>query len=85
MYLCIGDEDHKVAVGLTQPQLGGYDSYVHNQLVGHGNARVLVQTCLVVTSLLYLINDEIRTTSDVVGTFIIWPESLLVPVNAPIS
>ena len=85
MYLCIGDEDHKMAVGLTQPQLGGYDSYVHNQLVGYGNARVLVHTCLVVTSLLYPVNDEIRTTSDAVGTFVIWLEFLLVHVNAPVS
>ena len=35
------DKDTKVVVGLTQPQLGGYDYYVHNQLVGPGNARVL--------------------------------------------
>ena len=76
MYLCIGDKNTKVAVGLTQPQLGGYDSYCHNQLVGHGNARVLVQTCLVVASLINPVNDEIQTTSDAVGTFVIWPESL---------
>ena len=49
MKLCLQDEvflcttyGAKVAVGLTQPQLGGYDSYVYNQLVGHGNTRVLV-------------------------------------------
>ena len=29
VYLCIGDKDHKVAVGMTQPQLEGCDSYVH--------------------------------------------------------
>ena len=53
------DKDHKVIVGLTQLQLGGYDPYVHGQLVRHGNARVLVQTCLVGISLLYHVNDEI--------------------------
>ena len=49
MKLCLQEEVYlytndaaKVAVGLTQPQLGGYDSYCHNQLVGQGNARVLV-------------------------------------------
>ena len=49
MKLCLQDEvflctrdGAKVAVGLTQPQLGGYDSYYHNQIVGQGNARVLV-------------------------------------------
>ena len=49
MKLCLQDEvflctkdGAKVAVGLTQPQLGGYDSYCHNQIVGQGNARVLV-------------------------------------------
>ncbi len=71
IYLCIEDKDHKVAVGLTQPQLGDYDSYVYGQLVGFGNARVLVQTCLVVTSLLYPVNDETTTTMEVVGTFVI--------------
>ena len=85
MYLCIGEKDTKVAVGLTQPQLEGYDSFVHNQLVGRSNARVLVQTYLVVRSLLYPVNDERRTTSDAVETFVIWPEFLLVPVNAPVS
>ena len=85
VYLYTGDKDHKIVVGLTQPQLGGYDSYVHGRLVGHGNARVLVQTCLVVTSLLYIVNDEINTTIDVVGTFVIWPEFLLVPINASVS
>ena len=44
-------------ISLTQPQLGGYDSYIHGQQIGHGNARVLVQTCLLVTSLLYIVND----------------------------
>ena len=48
VYLCTNDSA-KVAVCLTQPQLGGYDSYVYNQLVGHGNPRVLVHTFLVVT------------------------------------
>ena len=38
VYLCVWDTEHKVVVGLTQPQLGGYDSYVHGQLVGSGNA-----------------------------------------------
>ena len=42
VYLCIGDTEHKMAVGLTQSQLGGYDSYVHGRLVRFGNARVLV-------------------------------------------
>ena len=74
-----------MVVGLIQPQLGGYDSYVHSQLVEHGNARVLVQTCLVVTSLLYPINDEITTTIDAVGTFVIWPEFLLIFVNVLVS
>ena len=74
-----------ITLGLTQPQLGGYNSYIHGQPVGHGNARVLVQTCLVVISLLYLINDEVTTTIDAVGTFVIWSEFLLVHVNAPVS
>ena len=73
-----------MAVGLTQPQLGGCDSYMHGHLVGVGNARVLVQTCLVVTALLFSVNYEIVTTVDAVGTFVIWLEYLLVPVNAPI-
>ena len=72
MYLCVGDTKHKVAVGLTQSQLGGYDSYVHGQLVGSYNSRVLVQTCLVMTSLLYPVNNEITTTMDAVGTFFIY-------------
>ena len=33
VFLCTQAGD-KVVVGLTQPQLGGYDSYCHNQLVG---------------------------------------------------
>ena len=45
VYLCTND-GAKVALGLTQPQLGGYDSYCHNHLVGQGNARVLVQASL---------------------------------------
>ena len=60
MKLCLQDEvflcttdGAKVAVGLTQPQLGGYDSYCHNQIVGQGNARVLVQTSLMLAPLIY--------------------------------
>ena len=85
LYLCVGDKDHNVAVGLTETQLGGYDSYVHGRLVGYGNARVLVQTCFAVTTLLYPINDEITTTSDAVGTFVIWLDFLLVYVNSSVS
>lgn len=29
VHLWIGDKNHKVAIGLTKPQLGGYDYYVH--------------------------------------------------------
>ena len=50
VFLCTTD-GAKVAVGLTQPQLGGYDSYCHNQIVGQGNARVLVQTSLMLAPL----------------------------------
>ena len=38
--MCFGNTENKVAIGLAQPQLDGYDSYVHNQLVGVGNAHV---------------------------------------------
>ena len=91
MKLCLQDEvflcttdGAKVAVGLTQPQLGGYDSYCHNQIVGQGNARVLVQTSLMLAPLIYP-TDEMQTTQDAVGSFVIWPEYLLVSVNAPVS
>ena len=83
VYLCTND-GAKVAIGLNQPQLGGYDSYCHNQIVGQGNARVLVQTSLMLTPLIYP-TDEMQTTQDVVGSFVIWPEYLLVSVNAPVS
>ena len=46
---------------------------------------MLVQICLVVTSLLYPVNDEITTIMEAVGTFVIWPEFLLVHVNALVS
>ena len=39
----------------------------------------------VVTSLSYNVNDEINITMDRVGTFVIWLEFLLVPVNARVS
>ena len=82
VFLCTQASD-RVAIGLIQPQLGDYDSYIHDhgRLVGHGNVRVLIQTYLVITLLLYTINGEINTTMDAVVTFVIWPEYLLVPVN----
>ena len=52
MFLCTRD-GAKVAVGLTQTQLGGSDSYCHNQIVGQGNARVLVQTSMMFAPLIY--------------------------------
>ena len=83
VYLCTND-GAKVALGLTQPQLGSYDYYCHNQLVGQGNARVLVQASLVLAPLIYP-TDEMHTTVDAVGSFVIWPEYLLIYVNAPVS
>ena len=65
----------RMVVGLTQPQLGDYDSYCHNQLVGEGNVRVLVHVSMMFASLIYLPNDEMQTIVDVVGSFVIWPES----------
>ena len=77
MKLCLQDEvflctkdGAKVAVGLTQPQLGGYDSYCHNQLVGQGNARVLVQASMMLAPLIYP-TDEMHTTVDAIGSFVI--------------
>ena len=81
--LCTRDGAN-MAVGLTQPQLGGYDSYCHNQLVGQGNARVLVQASMVLAPLIYP-TDEMHTTVDAVRSFVIWPEYLLISVNAPVS
>ena len=83
MYLCTQAGD-QVAVGLTQPQLRGYDSYCHNQLVGQGNARVVVQASMMIAPLIYP-TDEMQTTVDAVGSFFIWPEYLLIYVNAPVS
>ena len=83
MYLSIQAGD-KAAVGLTQPQLGGYDSYCHNQLVGQGNARVLVQVSMMLSPLIYS-TDEMQTTQDAVVSFFIWLECLLISVNAPVS
>ena len=82
-YLCTND-GAKVTLDLTQPQLGGYDSYCHNQLVGQGNARVLVQASMVLAPLIYP-TDEMHTTVDAVGSFVIWPECLLISVDAPVS
>ena len=89
--LCLQDEvflytqeGDKVAAGLTQPQLGGYDSYCHNQLVGHGNTRVLVQNSMVLAPQIYPTN-EMHTTVDAIGSFVIWPEYLLISVNASVS
>jgi len=75
MKLCLQDEvflctrdGAKVAVGLTQPQLGGYDYYCHNQIVGQGNARVLVQDSIMLAPLIYPTN-EMHTMVDAVGSF----------------
>ena len=91
MKLCLQDEvflcttdGAKMAVGLIQPQLGGYDSYCYNQIVGQGNARALVQTSLMFAPLIYP-TDEMQTMQDTVGSFVIWPECLLISVNAPVS
>ena len=73
-----------MVVGLTQPQLGGYDSYVNGQLVGSGNAQVLVHTFLVMTTLIYFVNDMITTTEDAVGNFVVWAKYLLVPISVSV-
>ena len=83
VYLSTND-GAKVALDLTQPQLGGYDSYCHNQLVGQSNARVLLQASMVLTPLIYP-TDEMHTTVHDVGSFVIWPEYLLISVNALVS
>ena len=66
MKLCLQEEVFlctqtgvRVVVGLTQPQLKSYDSYCHNRLVGHSNARVLVQASMMLALLIYPHNDEI--------------------------
>ena len=69
VYVCTND-GAKVALGLTQPQLRGYDSYCHNQLVGQDNARILVHASMVLTPLIYP-TDAMHTMVNVVGSFFI--------------
>ena len=40
-YLCVGNTETKVAIGMTHPQLGGYDYFVHNISIGIGNTMSL--------------------------------------------
>lgn len=74
VYLCIGSIDivHglRVARGKTQPQLGG--SYIHSVPINPGNVRVVVDVSLMEMELPYP-NEELRTTTHAVGSYIQWP------------
>ena len=82
MYLCLGSIDivHglRVARGRTQPQLGG--SYIHGVPIAPGNVRVVVDASLMEIELPYP-TEELRTTTHAVGSYIQWPQVLLLPVS----
>ena len=82
MYLCLGSIDivHglRVARGRTQPQLG--DSYIHSVLIAPSNVRVVVDVSLMEMELPYPI-VELRTTTHAFGSYIQWPQVLLLPVS----
>ena len=82
MYLCLASTDivHglRVARGRTQPQLGG--SYIHGVPIAPGNVRVVVNAALMEMELPYP-TGELRTTRHAVGSYIQWPQVLLLPVS----
>ena len=82
MYLCLGSIDivHGLGVarGRTQPQLGG--SYIHGVPIAPGNVRVVVDAILMEIELSYP-TKELRTTTHAVGSYIQWPQVLLLPFS----
>ena len=82
MHLCLASTDivHglRVARGRTQPQLGG--SYIHGVPIAPGNVRVVVDAALMGMELPYP-TGELRTTVHAIGSYIQWPQVLLLPVS----
>ena len=67
-----------MARGMTQPQLGGF--YIHGVPIAPGNLRAMVDASWMEMELPYP-TEELMTTTHTVGSYIQWPQVLLLPVS----